>query len=376
MIVLVSDADYKHTLGAVRSLGQKGIRVIAGSSRKYSQSFYSKFCSERLIYPSPQNETEFVQFMLRFINDNKIDVFLPISYDVTMLLSKHKNIFSQYTRIPVSDYESMSVAGNKDKTVDFAKNVGIITPEIYENYGDVKQFPVVVKGVKGSGNVRYVNSPEELSKIQTSGSIIEEYIPGEGYGFYALFNKGDARAIFMHKRIREYPITGGSSTAAESIYDDRLKELGLKLLTALHWHGVAMVEFKKDSRDGEFKLMEINPKFWGSLDLSIASGVDFPYLLVKMAVEGDIKPVLTYNKHIKYRWLFPDDIIHLCAKPRSAGAFLHDFFDKNTKSNVWLSDIKPNLFQIFTTFYSIVFKTFKKDFRYPHGKPNNLHNKP
>lgn len=67
----------------------------------------------------------------------------------------------------------------------------------------------------------------------------------------------------MHKRMREYPITGGSSTAAESMYDPELRDLGLTLLKALDWHGVAMVEFKKDSRDGKYKLMEINPKFWG-----------------------------------------------------------------------------------------------------------------
>jgi predicted ATP-grasp superfamily ATP-dependent carboligase len=78
----------------------------------------------------------------------------------------------------------------------------------------------------------------------------------------------------MHRRIREYPITGGASTAAESFYDPALRDLRLTLLRALNWHGVAMVEFKKDQRDGTHKL--INAKFWGSLDLAIAAGVDFP----------------------------------------------------------------------------------------------------
>jgi predicted ATP-grasp superfamily ATP-dependent carboligase len=76
-----------------------------------------------------------------------------------------------------------------------------------------------------------------------------------------------------------------------------------------------MVEFKKDIRDGEYKLMEINPKFWGSLDLSIACGVNFPKLLVEMALNGDIEPVFNYSKNIFYRWPFPDDLLHLSANP-------------------------------------------------------------
>ena len=68
----------------------------------------------------------------------------------------------------------------------------------------------------------------------------------------------------MHQRIREYPITGGSSTCAKSVYCDELKRIGLKILKELHWHGVAMVEFKKRTCNGTYVLMESNPNFSGS----------------------------------------------------------------------------------------------------------------
>lgn len=369
MKVLITDADYKHTLGAIRSLGKKDIYIIAGSPSKYAQSFYSRYCKERLIYPIPRKEEEFVQFMLRYVKDNKIDVLLPVGYLTTIALSKYKDEFCQYTKLPIANYGSMDIACNKDKTMEFAKNLGIKMPKMYKNLEEIESFPIVVKGIKESGHIRYVNSSEYLSKINTSDYILQEYIPGEGYGFFALFNKGDVRAIFMHKRIREYPVTGGPSTAAESIYDSQLRNLGLKLLKALNWDGVAMVEFRKDYRDGEFKLMEINPKFWGSLDLAIASGVDFPYLAVKMAVEGDVEPVIEYNIGVKFRWLFPDDLLHLIARPSSARAFVGDFFDKNTKSNIWLNDIRPNLFQLLLTFLAIISRIKNKNLKYPHGTP-------
>ena len=70
-----------------------------------------------------------------------------------------------------------------------------------------------------------------------------------------------------------------------------------------------MVEFKKDPRDGQCKLMEINPRFWGSLELSVLSGVNFPYLLYRMETEGDIEPVIDYKEGIRCRWLLPGDIV-------------------------------------------------------------------
>jgi len=73
----------------------------------------------------------------------------------------------------------------------------------------------------------------------------------------------------MHHRLREDPPTGGQSTAARAYFSEQLKEYGLRLLQALRWHGAAMVEFKLDSRSGQFVLMEINGKFWGSLELAL-----------------------------------------------------------------------------------------------------------
>jgi len=251
----------------------------------------------------------------------------------------------------------------------FAASLGIKVPRMYTEKDNVPSFPVVVKGLLESGEVRYANSNQDLSCLNLQSSLIQEYIPGQGYGFFALFNRGKPRAIFMHKRIREYPITGGPSTLAESVYDEELKRQGLKLLEALNWHGVAMVEFKKDQRDNEFKLMEINPKFWGSLDLATASGVDFPYLTIKMALEGDIDPLFNYRAGVKFRWLFPDDTLHLFSNPKCLKTFLGDFFDKDMQTNIYLSDIMPNLLQIGDSALQLFRRIRSGTLRYPYGRP-------
>ena len=112
---------------------------------------------------------------------------------------------------------------------------------------------------------------------------------GEALGVSLLFNQNaEPRALFVHKRLREYPLSGGPSTLRESVVRPEVAELAVRLLRALNWFGLAMVEFKVDPRDGVPKLMEVNPKLWGSLSLAIASGVDFPALLYRLAMRGDV----------------------------------------------------------------------------------------
>ncbi|MEK7841470.1 MAG: ATP-grasp domain-containing protein, partial [Deltaproteobacteria bacterium] len=101
----------------------------------------------------------------------------------------------------------------------------------------------------------------------------------------------------------------------ESVKNDEIRDIAISLLKSLNWVGVAMVEFRVDARDGKAKLMEINPRFWGSLQLAILSGMDFPYLLYKMAVDGDVEPVWDYETGIRCRWLIPGDILHFISNP-------------------------------------------------------------
>ena len=152
----------------------------------------------------------------------------------------------------------------------------------------------------------YAFSSNDLSSLSDIDFFCQEYIPGQGYGFYALFDRGTPKAFFMLKRINEVPFTGGPSSLRESVYEEKLKEYGLKILKELQWHGVAMVEFRKDKRDNCFKFIEINPRIWGSLTLSIKAGIDFPYLLVKMAQSKEIEDSFDYRVGTKCRWLFGD----------------------------------------------------------------------
>ncbi len=216
--------------------------------------------------------------------------------------------------------------------------------------------------------MRYVNSAAELATCERGGAVVQEYIPGEARAFFALFDHGVPRAVFMHRRLREYPITGGASTAAESIRDPVLAELGLRLLNSLRWHGVAMTEFKYDRRDGRYRLMEINPKFWGSLDLAIAAGVEFPWLTARLAMGEPFPPVMDYRVGARFQWAF-DDLLHAVARPGAVGAFFRDFWDPAVESDLRWNDPGPNFFRALSVSTTIVKRIVRGSLRHPHGAP-------
>jgi len=298
------------------------------------------------------------------------------------LISINRDKFLPHTKIHLVDHPILEKANDKSETIQIAMENNIPCPQTYfpQNIDDIRElkekveYPVVIKPRKSTGSkgLVYVDAPERLvpcyKKVISDHKfpIIQEYIPpgGDTYGFEALYNKDSRlRAFFVHKRIREYPITGGPSTLRESVRNSEIEKLSKRLLDSLNWYGLAMVEFKVDPRDKKPKLMEINPRFWGSLPLAIASGVDFPYLLFRMVTEGDIKPVLNYRTGVKCRWLLFGDIKHLLSVMKGhSNNRIHPRFSRvNTLINflkfyqkdlhydfISLDDPKPTLFKLFS----------------------------
>jgi predicted ATP-grasp superfamily ATP-dependent carboligase len=361
MSAFVTDGDYKHTLGIIRSLGKKGLKVDVGASQtRYQIAACSKFCNKSFEYPDPKiDQQQFIHYISNICKSSNYEAVIPVGYNANFVLSKFLKVINS-NKIPLTDFRTYQIAANKALSIILAREIGVPVPDtiFVKKFSCLRQvdkisYPVVVKGVYEGGFVRYAynkndlkNKYEELFRLQGTAPIIQEFVKGGGYGFFALFNNGNPRAIFMHKRIREQGKMGGPSTCAESFFDPQLLHYGLKILKKLEWHGVAMVEFKKDIKDNLYKLMEINPKFWGSLDLSIACGVDFPFLLYKMIIEGDIKPVFTYKNKVRYMWPIPDDLQHVFENPKDLRSFVIDLFNPRVMKNIDINDLNPLLFTL------------------------------
>jgi predicted ATP-grasp superfamily ATP-dependent carboligase len=197
----------------------------------------------------------------------------------------------------------------------------------------------------------FVNSPPELVATYTSihkyfpNPLIQEYVPGTNYSVATLYNKGKPRAFCCIKVQRAWPPTGGNSCFRESVQlDPKMKAYSETLLKALDWHGIAEVEFRLDSRDNIPKLMEINPRFWGSLCVAVKAGVDFPYLLYRLSMDGDISSVFSYKAGVKGRY-FEQDLLYIVSLLRDASTNPGVWSRKNLRVLLnWFRFYEPGIF--------------------------------
>ncbi len=359
----VTDGQWRKTLAVVRSLGKKGIEVTVGENIRLATSLFSKYATKRVVYPSPGTKPDaFIDYLLDELKQVSYDVLFPMEEETLLLVAKNQKKISELTYLLIPDYEKIEFARNKKNIIKRARELDIPCPKTWfiEDINEVEkiageiQYPAVIKpqvsfgsyGIKRAGNKEeLISKYKEVHKIYPL-PLIQESIPrkGEAFGVSALFNRdSELRAVFVHKRLREYPVTGGPSTLRESVRNLKVQELGLRLLKALNWVGVAMVEFKVNPRDGKPKLMEVNPRFWGSLQLAILSGVDFPYLIYRMAKEGDIEPVLDYKIGVRCRWMFPGDFLHFFSNLRRF-RWTPSFFNFRTNYDILsLEDPGPTL---------------------------------
>lgn len=391
MKVFIVGGDDGIALTVIQSLGRAGASIVIGSKARKPISTFSKYSKRHIQYPDPEKFPEkFLDVILTEVKKEHFDVVLPLGDEGMMIISEHRDCFLPYSNIALPEHSSLLKARNKAETLKFAIEHGIPCPKTYfvNDIDDVRKiqgeltFPVIIKPTESSGSkgLEYVIKKENLidTFYKTSRNfgtvIIQELIPpgGDALGFEGLFNKkSEPKAIFVHKRLREYPITGGPSTLRVGVINEEIVELGTRLLKEMGWCGIAMVEFKVDPRDNIPKLMEINPRFWGSLSLPVASGVDFPYLLCKMTMDGDIDVVPGYRTDVQSRWLFYGDFKYLIAilkgystpwgykspsRIKTLFEFM-DFFRKNTTYD-YLSwdDPLPGIIKILSPVLNIIFK--------------------
>ena len=384
MSVLVTDGHWRKSLAVVRSLGRRGVHVTVGERTFLNTSFFSKYCGRRLVYPSPRRYPDrFIEFLLKEIQKNRMDCLFPMEEETLLLSARYHSEISKYTYLLIPDLEKIEFVRDKGNLIQFAEAHGIPTPKTIDwpptailpaSLSSIP-IPAVIKPRISSGSfgIAYVKKREDLvpsyQKVHSRYPfpLIQEWIPDGGgtFGLSALFDEAsNIQAAFVHKKLRMYPVQGGPSTLREGVEHPQVMELGLSLLKSLNWTGIGMVEFKVDPRDGIPKLMEINPRFWGSLNLAIVSEVDFPYLILKMARRERFEPILRYPTGRRCRWLLFGDILHFFRNPdrlRLQPPFLR-FFEPRTSDDIISRDDPLPVLGATATFFTFLYDPEMKRF--------------
>lgn len=348
---------------SVKSLAKRGVDVTAADSTPFAMSFFSRYCSKRLRYPSPfLYPHRFIQAMAKYVEDNPPCVLLP-THNEAFILARYLEELPDKVVIPIASYESLIALHLKDRLLDLADRVGVATPptHLVESIPEVQKlatdlkYPVYIKLRSGYGNhgLEYVKSraellPKFLKVIKSlrllphNYPIIQESVQGKKIAVIMLMNKGRLRAKYTYIHLRALQRIGGTATLRTGTVDPDGERSLEQILKHLHWHGLAQAEFIIEEPSHKPIIIDANPRFPGSIYQAIRGGVDFPYLLYRMSVEGDIKTITGGENSHKTRWFWGDLHRLLTQIKQSPGRLqaLQEFLRLND-SDTFYDDLDP-----------------------------------
>lgn len=321
---LVLDS-FHAALESVQSLGRAGLRCDIVGADPDCLAFSSRYVDRKIVRPEA-GRAEFPSYLGELDQERHYEVVIPSTEDALLQVLKLPQESDLRRRAVLASNEAMAVALDKHRTLELAERCGVPVPASQTvsqvQDGESFRFPVVLKPIHSRvwvddalhslGPVIARDREERrraLDHLLRYCAVLEqEYVTGDGIGIELLFDQGKKVWHFAHERIHENPLTGGVSTYRRSIAPPaEALDFSQRLLGALGWHGVAMVEFKRRP-DGSFVLMEINPRLWGSLALAGKAGVDFPLGLLRMARGEKPGPQPRYKTNYYCRAM-PDNLV-------------------------------------------------------------------
>jgi predicted ATP-grasp superfamily ATP-dependent carboligase len=332
--VLVCDGEQRSALAVVRSLGQRAHMVAVCSHEPRCLSSASRWASRAFEVPDPRLEPDrYAKVVRKIARDWSADVVLPVTDPSCLALLGRRDEFAPAI-IPGPTLEAFIEISDKARLLSRAKSLGVPTPDhvvvdgrdnIDRSVGTmegpfaIKPFTTLTGAYQ---RVLYAESRDDLRKqlLETADEsfplLVQRRIIGPGVGVFILVHNGRPVATFAHERVREHPPSGGASVYSRSAtVPPKVMADALRLLNSHGWSGAAMIEFKRERSTGTHFLMEVNGRLWGSLQLAIDAGVDFPALIVDIAGGCQPRPVDTYSVGVSLR-SFWRDLDHLLARLR------------------------------------------------------------
>ena len=343
MDVLLTDGNERAALAAARSLIGAGwnVGVAAGRRPRLSLAGVSRGVRRLRLETDPLTDPAGYAAEVGWLAASVgARVVLPVTDASVEAILAGRSHLPRTAQLPFPELATYRTAADKGAVLDYAERAGLAVPdtvvladgavplpgvEFFRNGAVLKPHRSVIGGRRFG--VQFVKTRQQCRTLLDGFDdvafpvLLQRRVRGAGEGLFMLRWNGSVVAEFAHRRLREKPPEGGVSVYRESIaLDAELAAAGRRLLEALDWQGVAMIECKRDesSKRGRPVLMEINGRLWGSLQLAIDAGVDFPRLLVSCALGRQVRPVQQYRVGVRSRW-FWGDVDNLYLQLRNGG---------------------------------------------------------
>ena len=321
---VVAEVGWVNGLAAIRSLGRRGLRVLAVDHRPWALGFRSRYAEPHLA-PNPlEDELGFIDGLIALadVTDDPLPIF-PTHDEHLNAIARHADELRARYRFPFPSWQVLEKIQSKRHQLETAETIGFPVPPTFHPAnreealaaGEEVGFPLLVKP---SANVEFkreharqafrCENATELEKAYELSAryepMVQEFIPGGDRELYTLGSyltpDGTALGLFCGRKLRQTRGYMGSARIAEAVWVDEVVDTGLALLRALEFHGVSQVEVKRDPRDGKYKLIEVNPRLWQWHGLAAACGVDLPWIAYRDLTDDPL-PAVRMNAPRK-RW--------------------------------------------------------------------------
>jgi len=328
--VLVLDGYSNPALSCVRSLGRAGYTVFVASHRRGPLAAWSRYCSGS--YWHREETLRGFALARTWAYQQGVRIVLPLTELACQLCNAERAEWEALGIIVGCAPDDLALrAFDKAQTLQLAESCGVEIPftsypaslEECRRAAQAMGYPLIVKprftaawngvGLLPDRGLCYVASAAQLDDAVLSRRqggywpLIQQLVPGRGKGVFTVCDHGEPVAWFAHERLRDIRPSGSGSSLRRSVpVDPRLQARAERLLRAMQWHGPAMVEFRDDGAGSHPWLMEVNGRFWGSLELAVAAGVDFPRLWVGILTGRPVQPPGPYREGVVVRWLWGD----------------------------------------------------------------------
>lgn len=379
MTAIVTDAHYRMSVSLIRDLGARGVRVVACEKEGFARpvGFASRFVSRCVRLPEEESlDALFALCREIFEQEGERPALLPVGAKTLAALAENKERFSAVCGLCAASPEKLTLLNDKAAVAALSGKLGVPVPANFEPQPeeDLAAFfsrvplPCAVKphcgeafGLPAAARYRIARTKKELQdaykhflSLTQQAPIVQEYLPGAAYGCSVLAEDGRVVRALCHRRVREYPVTGGPSSCCECVDFPVLRSYAETIIRAAGFTGPAMLEFKCGA-DGAPRLLEINPRVWGTFPLTRASGSDFSHAWYCLAgglplpAEEKARPV----KMAYYPADFAAALGYLRAgKPGAFFAALRNFFDPRVKSGLFCAkDPKPSFVYVQNLFH-------------------------
>ena len=338
-----------------RSLGRRGIRTIAVAEDDSAPSFRSRYCDETVVVTNPREDViGYKDALLSLSMRPDVKTIVPLREEDIYVLSKYRSEFAEHIATPWPSFDTLRTVHDRELLFDAARKAGVsvpytTTPEEVDDWEQQlvikSRFALLTEdyitdsqksGIIETGSARFLE-PGERPDIESLRSEfkhtphIQRFTNGTEYSLGVLYEDGEPVVETQKRIIRGIKYYCGPSVYHESVHIPELEEIGRRLLTHIDWHGPADVDIILDEETGEYKLLEINPRFWATVSMEMHAGFDFPYYYWQLAQGEQVQPNYPPTTGIATHYL-PGELSYLLSVLRED----HPMIERpSVKSSAW-----------------------------------------